>query len=895
MASVKPTKVTVGSTSLLQTLSDKVNAALSTSFGDLGHALGLYPARFMLLTFVIVIACGMGFSDFTTENRAEKLWIPQGTTAQADSLKFTSNYNNPFRINYVIALASGSSNFLTKTNLLELMDLHDEVEAAEVTAPDPVTGEKDATWDLNNLCFLVPGNGHPCLIDSILELWSYDRATLLLETDISLQQTLAAADQERLESYMSDYSVTSGIAEASGAKLTYFIENRQVLVGGDYEDLPADEWENDFLDIAKKCSPSLSCYRSAGRSLSDEFGNAIGGDIILMNIGFLVIIIYLSVNLGRCGDAVGQRFALSMISVLAIGMAIAASMGFSQLCGWSYTPVHSVLPFVLLGLGVDDSFVIMTSFLQTDRTKELPDRMRYAMSHAGVSITVTSMTDFVAFLISTSTSLPALASFCFYAATGIFFLFLFQCIFFSAYVVIDARRQEARRIDCCCCFTAKVDDEKDQLRIKKDSEPGMVSDFMRHKFGPFVVSKTAAPIIMFFAVAAAAVGLWGASELTVESNSLDFIPDGSYIKDTYAKNDALFGGDGTPVSVVMEDIDYFAKQQAIYDIKARLDGKAFLLPTTGPDFVSWYHSYVEYVNADCYGECIGVKLAGDDNLPSDETEFYDNLNKFLVSSGSQYANSVIFDQTDANTIVSAKIDMKFDPKINDIAKLQVKAMKEMRDEVSNMDLSAYPYTYEFLVWETFIIIRDEMINNVSLCMLAVFIITLILIAHPTTASLVFVAVLFAIIEILGVMYFWGLVIDNVSVINLTLAVGLAVDYSAHVAHCFMLKGGTDKRQRVVESLADIGSPVLNGAMSTFLAVVVLGGSKSYVFRTLFKQFFLTCLFGVLNGMLTLPVLLTWFGPAPYTNSIVQVPSENGDDKKDVKGSAVIAITEGENL
>ena len=59
----------------------------------------------------------------------------------------------------------------------------------------------------------------------------------------------------------------------------------------------------------------------------------------------------------------------------------------------------------------------------------LPRSMRTAMSHAGVSITVTSITDFVAFMISTSTSLPALSSFCFYAATGILFLFLFQCLF----------------------------------------------------------------------------------------------------------------------------------------------------------------------------------------------------------------------------------------------------------------------------------------------------------------------------------------------------------------------------------------------------------------------------------------------------------------------------------
>ena len=151
-------------------------------------------------------------------------------------------------------------------------------------------------------------------------------------------------------------------------------------------------------------------------------------------------------------------------------------------------------------------------------------------------------------------------------------------------------------------------------------------------------------------------------------------------------------------------------------------------------------------------------------------------------------------------------------------------------------------------------------------MAAVFVITLILIAHPLTATLVFLCVGCAIIEILGAMYYWGLVIDNVSVINLTLAVGLAVDYSAHVGHCFMLKEGSNRSERVIQALSDIGAAVLNGAVSTFLAVVVLSLSDSYVFRVLFKQFFLTCVFGVANGMIFLPVLLNWFGPRPYAKN-----------------------------
>ena len=40
------------------------------------------------------------------------------------------------------------------------------------------------------------------------------------------------------------------------------------------------------------------------------------------------------------------------------------------------------------------------------------------------------------------------------------------------------------------------------------------------------------------------------------------------------------------------------------------------------------------------------------------------------------------------------------------------------------------------------------------------------------------------------MYFWGLTIDTVTTINLLIAIGLTVDYSAHIAHTFMTQTGT---------------------------------------------------------------------------------------------------------
>ena len=45
---------------------------------------------------------------------------------------------------------------------------------------------------------------------------------------------------------------------------------------------------------------------------------------------------------------------------------------------------------------------------------------------------------------------------------------------------------------------------------------------------------------------------------------------------------------------------------------------------------------------------------------------------------------------------------------------------------------------------------------------------------------------------------------------------------------------------------------MHGAVSTFLAVLILSTSKSYIFRIFFKRFFGICVFGAAHGLLFSP-------------------------------------------
>ena len=67
-------------------------------------------------------------------------------------------------------------------------------------------------------------------------------------------------------------------------------------------------------------------------------------------------------------------------------------------------------------------------------------------------------------------------------------------------------------------------------------------------------------------------------------------------------------------------------------------------------------------------------------------------------------------------------------------------------------------------------------------------------------------------------------------------------------------------------MTEIGPAVLNGGLSTLLAFILLATSKSYVFLSFFKIFFLICLFGLYNGLIALPVLLSLAGPVPQVNN-----------------------------
>nr|CAD7196796.1 unnamed protein product [Timema douglasi] len=104
---------------------------------------------------------------------------------------------------------------------------------------------------------------------------------------------------------------------------------------------------------------------------------------------------------------------LSLMAVSLVGQAILASYGLCFYMGFFWGPIHPILPFLLLGVGIDNTFVIVQcvdNIKQNDKGVDIPDRIALALEKAGVSITITSLTDILAFAVGTSSILVILST-----------------------------------------------------------------------------------------------------------------------------------------------------------------------------------------------------------------------------------------------------------------------------------------------------------------------------------------------------------------------------------------------------------------------------------------------------------------------------------------------------
>uniref|UniRef100_A0A8C1H3C5 SSD domain-containing protein n=1 Tax=Cyprinus carpio carpio TaxID=630221 RepID=A0A8C1H3C5_CYPCA len=192
----------------------------------------------------------------------------------------------------------------------------------------------------------------------------------------------------------------------------------------------------------------------------------------------------------------------------------------------------------------------------------------------------------------------------------------------------------------------------------------------------------------------------------------------------------------------------------------------------------------------------------------------------------------------------------------------IKSVRSICSNYSHQGLPSYPNGYPFLFWEQYVGLRHWLLLSISVVLACTFLVCAVFLLNPWTAGIIVLVLSLMTVELFGMMGLIGIKLSAVPVVILIASVGIGVEFTVHVALAFLTAIG-DRNKRAILALEHMFAPVLDGAFSTLLGVLMLAGSEfDFIVRYFFAVLAILTVLGVLNGLVLLPVLLSYFGPYP---------------------------------
>ncbi|XP_058809233.1 NPC intracellular cholesterol transporter 1-like isoform X2 [Phymastichus coffea] len=902
---------------------------------------------------IVILLCLGGLLKFRQEKNPLKLWVPPDSDFVRDTEWLTSTFKEGQKIESMIFAADDifepdalyrlneitlrifnaqtyKEPIVTWTDvcfkvpiiagLIESTKRKREMDNDDFFDEEPTVMINKTGYDpgvhlpTDMYCRVINSLPQGCLLYNILDIWEFNSTLIKSQTKEQIIEKFNSVHISPTLGHPMNFSQLLGgvVTDDKGRIVSAKVVKTQWMVHINFTEANMDEmgndagtadwstkevvdWEAVYLEELEKSSRDLvrwkartnktySLYFEAGRSFGDITQASIFHDVEKLVVGIIIMSVYVQVILSRF-NWIEWRFWLTSVALFCIGGAFAVAIGLCSLFNVPYGPVHTSLPFMLMGLGVDDTFVMMAAWEEIsshekNRNRPLVERVALALSHAGAAISVTSLTDVVAFVIGASTILPSLHSFCIYAAVGVFVTFVLQVTFFVAFFTLDCRRVEEKRNGVLPCIK-----HENYVHTITDAEHNISWRLIDKLYTNVVLTLPGKMAVIIITTAFATFGGLGSYQLEQWFDPIWFLPRESYLSEFLIVKEKEFPKIGFEATVFMSKIDFVPEFPKILNLSRTLERASFT-----ESVKNWPVDFIQFVDANFNIDA--------ENKTLSETDFRIYLSKFLYSRiGGKYQRNFRFENNTltcgkiAPPIVMASIDFTFSKFYSPYEWIPgMDGAKQMVAE-ANFNGFATVWSEVFATWVTDKVISQEVLRNLILALICVMGMTAFLIAEPQTCLWILLCVLLTLLDVCGFMYYWGLTIDIVSCIGLELAVGLSVDYAAHVAHGFLNAADvpgtnrrTDRSIRTLKAMRHIGAAVLFGAGSTLLALSLLSFSQAYVFRAFFKIFLLVIVFGLWHGLLLLPVVLSTIGPRSlrtnFRNKSVQSRTSDGTQETD---------------
>ncbi|GMR37186.1 hypothetical protein PMAYCL1PPCAC_07381 [Pristionchus mayeri] len=695
----------------------------------------------------------------------------------------------------------------------------------------------------------------------------------------------------------------------------------------------------------------------ASTSIADmleEFSQFNYGIIIM---GYVLMLIYAAFTQARIEGrwlAIESNVALAIVGVVWVTYSSICGLGFATLLGINFNAATTqVVPFLSLGLGIDDMFLLLHNYDEIFHLVH-KNEMGVLLKETGMSVLVTSTNNILAFIAGMVLPIPALKSFCSQTAILLAFNLLFLMILFPAFITIDLRRRRKGIRDMGWCLKKKEMSGKENEAVGMPHTQSNVSEypvssqthlttlntpthddvenferedpwytvggFLKIYYIPALKRKDVRYLVLGATIACVAFGLIGmynntlglelsdvlpantapAAFIAAREKYFSFYPMFSVIKggnvniprqqqqiEAYRQEMAesrfvIKGDDGKPqeywlslIRTWLVSLDKVA-EKAIQDGELMIGGEIPAGKKPEPEVYIARAMLCSVRNSwNCTDRVGKIKMVNEEGVVREDA-FYNYLTgwynvdnmMYYVSQASFIPLPPHWEYTKDDVLVPPAEPLLYSqipfyttgltttPSI-------VESIKELRavcDKYTEAGLDNYPQGLAFTFWEQYLTLRWNLFLAILIIAAAVFTVIASLIFNPYAAFLVMIIVVVTTIELGGFMGLFGVKMNPISAVTLICAVGIGVEFSAHVMLAFLTSLGSVET-RLQSCLLHMFVPVFQGAISTLLGIVMLVFTEfDFVFKYFFVVMSVLVVIGIFNGLCLLPCILTFIGP-----------------------------------
>lgn len=395
-------------------------------------------------------------------------------------------------------------------------------------------------------------------------------------------------------------------------------------------------------------------------------------------------------------------------------------------------------------MGVDDIFVILACLRKVkDENKNITieDTIGKAMAKAGTAITITTITDIIAFLVGGTTVLPSLKSFCVFAAFCVFINYAFVVTFFVACLVLDEGRIKANRNG----VIPFIKHEKNDIWC----EPKLMQKFIRFFYSNIVLTIFGKILILTSVLVIAALSGERVLRLQNKFDIFWFIPnDSQYFQFIHDITEYYPTANGYRAAVYFKDVNHIENLSKMYELSMNLKNKTQYF-STDKSWIESFHNFMTENHPNDYHNYQDLSTLN-------ETFFNQELSTFLFSiPGAQYNLNFKFNESlecgrPVKKILLSWINIHFnDYRQNSSAHIPAKQAVLDIIESSNFNVSKDqvflwgPYLGNWITNET---VEKEIYPNILAILIGVFICTLVMIVNLQVCFLILVTVLLSLVR-----------------------------------------------------------------------------------------------------------------------------------------------------